>query len=226
MSPPLKTRSVADAISKLGNASPGHARLGPSGAKKWLSCPGSIVLEAQFPNKSTRYSDEGTACHDIAARCLTKNLRASSFIGELVPVNHEKETRRTVEFDADMAELVQTYVDNVVLRLGPDTVLWVETKVDTSSWLGVPKQFGTADKATLDVYRGPDAQEGDLELGIDDVKFGRTPVPIDTPQLPLYALGFITALMTNTVPPAVIRPQRVRRRVIVTSSEERNEDLY
>lgn len=223
-----KFTATAHAVNKLANPSHGHARLGPSGAKKWLACPGSIVLEAQFPNKSSKYADDGTACHDVAARCLVGNLRASSFIGEYVAVNHEKEPRRTVLFDEDMAELTQQYVDNIVNGLHADTVLWVETKVDISSWLGVPEQFGTADVATLDKYRGPDAQDGDLELGVHDAKFGRTPVKIDTPQLPLYALGFITAILSGRPPTPVERPKRLTRRVIETTTIEgvNDEDLY
>ena len=217
---------VKRAIDALGNASPGHARLGPSGAKKWMACPGSIVLEADFPNTSSKYADGGTACHDIAARCLIGNLRASSFVGEYVAVNHEKEAKRTVLFDEDMAELTQAYVDGVVALLAPDTKLWVETRVEISPWLGVDGQFGTADVATLDVYRGPDAQEGDLELGVHDAKFGRTPVSIDTPQLPLYALGFISALMLGRPPAPVVRPDRKRRQIVDTSSEEIPDDLY
>ncbi len=221
-----KSKPVKRAIDALGNPSHGHARLGPSGAKKWMACPGSIVLEAAFPNTSSKYADEGTACHDIAARCLIGNLRASSFVGEYVAVNHEKEPKRTVLFDEDMAELTQAYVDGVVALLTPQTKLWVETRVEISPWLGVDGQFGTADVATLDEYRGPGAQEGDLELAVHDAKFGRTPVSIDTPQLPLYALGFITALMQGKPPAPVVRPERKRRAIVDTSSEENIDDLY
>lgn len=213
-------------IDKLANASPGHARLGPSGAKKWMACPGSIVLESVFPNNSNKYADEGTACHDIGARCLISGQRASAYVGEYVPVHHEPEARRTVLFDEDMAELVQTYVDAVTARLdaSPTATLWVETRVETSEWLGVPDQFGTADVATLDVYRGPDAMPGDVELGIDDAKFGRTPVDVeDNPQLMLYALGFITALMSGKPPTPVARRLRPRRQIVETEDES---DLF
>lgn len=223
MAEPKKT-AVAHAINALPNASPGHARLGPSGAKKWLSCPGSIVLEAQFPNTSSSYADEGTACHDVGARCLINNLRASAFIGEYVCVSHESEPRRTVEFTPELAELTQTYVDNVNAMLRPDSVAWVETKVETSDWLGVPNQFGTADLAVLNPYQGEGAQPGDLELEIHDAKFGRTPVPVTTPQLPLYALGFISALLSGKPPAPIDRPQRKPRSIIDTTSEDRDED--
>lgn len=66
-----------------------HAKLSPSGSKRWFACPGSLVLEAPIPNKSNTYSDDGTAMHDIAARCLTMHYQATKYIGEDVPVHHE-----------------------------------------------------------------------------------------------------------------------------------------
>jgi hypothetical protein len=45
---------------------PAHAKLGPSGAHRWMSCPGSIVLEEDVPDRSSVYADEGTAAHMLA----------------------------------------------------------------------------------------------------------------------------------------------------------------
>lgn len=219
-----KLTPVVEGIAALGNASPGHARLGPSGAKKWLSCPGSLVLESAFPNKSTRYSDDGTACHDVAARCLTQHIpRAAHFIGEYIEVQKEGEPRRTVLFDPDLAELTQTYVDAIRSRgFDVGTTLWVEQRVDTSEWLGVPDQFGTADAAMLTMYLGEDAAEDglDVEMELHDAKFGRTPVDVNmSPQLLLYTLGFITSLMRQQPPTAVTPPTREQMKVFRRSLE-------
>ena len=198
-------------IAKLPNASAGHARLGPSGAKKWMSCPGSIVLESAFPNTASVYSDEGTACHEVAAWCLVNHRRARDRIDDFVVVSHESEERRTVLFTSEMAELVQTYVDAIRFRaFDPGNTLWVEQRVDISSWLGVEEQFGTADAAVLVPYTGPDAQPGDMELELHDAKFGRTPVSVErNPQLLLYALGFLGALMQGNAPEAVRPPPAI-----------------
>jgi hypothetical protein len=67
-----------------------HARLSPSGSKKWFACAGSITLEAAFPNKSSEHSDRGTACHEIGARCLQNNDEAILHVGEMVEVEPER----------------------------------------------------------------------------------------------------------------------------------------
>ena len=191
-------------ITALPNASIGHSRLSPSGAHRWMSCPGSVVLESAFPNKSSSYADDGTACHDVAAWCLVNHRQARDRVGDYIVVSHGEEERRAVEFTPEMAELVQVYVDAIRYRTSaPSAVLWVEQHVDLSTWLGVEDQGGTADAAILVPYTGPDAQPGDLELEIHDLKAGRSPVSADTPQLPLYALGFITALVQGKAPEAV-----------------------
>lgn len=211
-------------LAALANPSPGHARLGPSSAKRWLACPGSLTLEAPIPNRSSDASDEGTACHDVSARCLINHIpRATKFVGEYIEVHHTGEPRRTVEFTPEMAALSQTYIDFVrSIAFQPGSIYWCEQRVSTSEWLGIEDQFGTADGMILAPYRGPDAQEGDVELIGIDAKFGWTPVTVEeNPQVLLYALGFLTALMRGNT------PQPVKRKVIpiVIDTSEENEPL-
>lgn len=63
-----------------------HARLSPSGSKKWFACAGSITLESFFPNKSSEHSDRGTACHDVGAWCLQTGNDAILKLGEYIEV--------------------------------------------------------------------------------------------------------------------------------------------
>ena len=163
-----------------------HARLSPSGSKKWLACPGSLVLEEPIPNKSSDASDEGTAMHAIAAFILTAGgpgfgKPAASWIGGTVPVNSAGEPYRKVDFDEDMAELVQGYVDTVN-ALAAGNTLMVEKRVDFSEFVGVPGQFGTMDVGIIDDLAG--------ELFVIDLKTGHRPVPVaENTQGMLYALG-------------------------------------
>lgn len=222
----MKQTAVAKGLAALANPSPGHARLGPSSSKRWMACPGSIILEAQYPNTSTSYADEGTACHEISARCLINHIpRASKFIGEYVVVSHPSEPRRTVEFDSDMAELSQVYIDFTrSIAFQPGATYWCEQRVSTSEWLDVPDQFGTADGMVLAPYRGPDAEEGDVELLGIDAKFGRTPVEVEmNTQVLLYVLGFLTALMKGNWP-APVSPRR-NIPIVIDSSEDEDESL-
>lgn len=164
-----------------------HARLSPSGSKKWFACPGSLTLEEPIPNVPTTYSDDGTAMHDVAAQCLITGRRASTFIGDYIVVSLPKEKDvRKVRFDEDMADLVQGYVDSC-LFMARGKQMWVEQRVNFSEFCGVDNQFGTADLIVLDRRQG--------ELIVDDLKTGYTPVDVrKNSQLMCYALGALAKL--------------------------------
>lgn len=42
-----------------------HAKLSASGAKKWINCPASVMMEAKFPDTSSAYAAEGTTAHAL-----------------------------------------------------------------------------------------------------------------------------------------------------------------
>ena len=50
-----------------------HALLGPSGAKRWMSCPPSARLEEQFSDSDSEYAAEGTLAHNLAETILHYN---------------------------------------------------------------------------------------------------------------------------------------------------------
>lgn len=161
-----------------------HARLSPSGSKKWLACPGSITLEAAFPDESSTYSDKGTAMHTVAKMCLTEHWQASKAIGTKVHVHNPGELTRVVVFTEEMADETQNYVDTVrFMAIG--NLLLVEKRVDYSNWCGVPDQFGTADAIVLIEIR-----PGEHELVVIDLKTGYFRVnPEENSQGLCYALG-------------------------------------
>jgi hypothetical protein len=49
-----------------------HAKLSASGSHRWISCPGSIKAEENFPDIKNKYAEEGIIAHEIAAALLTK----------------------------------------------------------------------------------------------------------------------------------------------------------
>ena len=155
-----------------------HAKLSPSASHRWLNCPGSLILSEQFPNQSSRFADEGTFAHDLAAQCLEEGRHPMKHLGV-----------RSGDFvcDEEMAEHIQTYVDVVNGLMDLETTadfvpaLMVEERVKILQNL-----WGTADAIIL----------GHDDLHVVDLKYGAgVLVEVeDNPQLMIYALGALRSL--------------------------------
>lgn len=158
-----------------------HAQLSPSSASRWMVCPGSVALSKDIPNTSSAYADEGTAAHELAAKCLTDGSSPQDCIGLVIPVNGTKFT-----VDQDMADYVGGYVQRIrdmVESLGGE--LLVEQHLDISSITGEDDAGGTSDVVIL----------LDDEIIIADLKYGQG-VQVDAvgnKQLRIYALAALEA---------------------------------
>jgi hypothetical protein len=151
-----------------------HAMLSPSGAHRWMVCPGSVVLEAGQPDSSSSYADEGTDAHQLASMCLTKGTHPAGYIGQ-------KMDKGTI-VDVDMAGHVNTYVQQVRDISAAHTLL-VEQQVPIGHITEEAGATGTADAIIV-------SSDG-RELMVVDLKFGRG-VEVSAErnaQLMLYALG-------------------------------------
>lgn len=152
-----------------------HAKLSPSGAHRWMACPGSVVLEAEFPDTSSVYADEGTAAHTLAGWCLDGKLDADGYRGGEIKVGE-----RTFAIDDTMIDNVQDYV-KLVREYAASGTLLVEQKVPIGHLTGEAGATGTSDAV---IVRGN-------ELVVVDLKYGMG-VKVDAannPQLQMYALG-------------------------------------
>lgn len=125
-----------------------HAPLPPSSAERWLSCPGSPNMERGLPDNEGPAAREGTFAHDIAARALDEGRDAASFIGE---------TDGEFTVDADMAEHIQVYLDEVETLMLTADVVRVEQRVVFD-----PDNWGTSDLITI----------SGRTLHVADLKFG------------------------------------------------------
>ena len=63
-----------------------HAVLSPSGADRWMVCPGSVRLSEGMPDTSSKAADEGTAAHFMAAECLIAKVDAIVHLGKTINV--------------------------------------------------------------------------------------------------------------------------------------------
>lgn len=148
-----------------------HAELSPSSAVRWMNCPGSVTLSRGLVDKSSKFADEGTDAHELAAVCLMEETDANAYIGIAMEKGHV--------VDADMAMHVQTYIDFVrTLVNSVGGMLFVEQKLSIEHMTGEKGATGTSDVVIV---------AGD-ELIVVDLKFGMG-VQVsaeDNPQLQMY----------------------------------------
>ena len=159
-----------------------HAKLSASGAKKWIACPGSILMEATVPDKPSAYAAEGTNAHALGEAKI--RLAAK----EYTKAKYHKAIK-DLEIDDEMEEYTDAYRDFVIERFNsakrkdPSAILLLEQRLDFSEY--VPEGFGTGD--CLIIAAGT--------LDVIDLKYGKgVPVKAEgNPQMRLYALGALTA---------------------------------
>lgn len=160
-----------------------HAILSPSGADRWMTCPGSPAMERGRPDTSSSYADEGTAAHFVASEALEHGGVPADFIGQHVALPDDgspcwADTGHLVT--QEMADYLEGYVSAVRLQAEGGTLM-VERRLDISMLTGEEGAGGTADAVVI---------TRDAELQIHDLKYGMRPVPAENNrQLMIYALG-------------------------------------
>lgn len=149
-----------------------HAQRSPSGAAGWLACAGWTS-----DDQGSKYANEGTAAHELAARCLTEGSDTRAHLGLAIEVEDD-----TFIVDDEMALAVGDYVSyvrDVVKTTGGE--LLVEQRLPIQAITGEVDAHGTSDTVIL----------APGELIIADLKYGRgVAVEADNnPQLQIYALA-------------------------------------
>lgn len=149
-----------------------HSLFGPSSAKRWMTCPGSVALSEDLPDHTSVYAAEGTAAHTLCERSLQFGTPCDTFIGQTID---------DFEVTAEMAAHCQTFVDFVTEKASAfkGTSMDLEQRVISD----FDDRFG----GTVDcVLRN----EKKSALAIIDFKYGAgVPVEVENnEQLLCYAL--------------------------------------
>lgn len=163
-----------------------HALISPSAAKRWIACPGSVRLTENFPDKGSKYAEEGTFAHSVCETLLrhySEKISPSRKKAELAALKANK------WYSDELMEYCKIYVDLVkatykdALKKDKSAVLDIEVKLDLGDF--IPNGFGTADAVII--YNDT--------LMIFDFKYGRG-VRVDAtenPQMRCYAGGALIA---------------------------------
>lgn len=159
-----------------------HALLGPSGAKRWMSCPPSARLEEQFPDSSSEYADEGTLAHSLAEIILRYN---NGEISKKAFSTRFNKIKTDPQYNKEMQDYIEDYtqrvweIANEMKASCPDALILFEQRLDFSEY--VPDGFGRGDVVIV----------ADDLVNVIDLKYGKG-VGVsaeENPQLRLYGLG-------------------------------------
>lgn len=185
-----------------------HAKLGPSGAHRWLNCTPSANQELEFADQTTEAAAEGTAAHALAEHKLRKALKMRS-------------TRPVSQYDCDEMEAhTDDYVQFILeareeaKQLCADPLILIEQRLDLTCY--VPDSFGTGDCLIV----------ADHLLHVIDFKYGQGVLveSEENPQMMLYALGalrlFDGLYDIDTVAMTVYQPRRDNVSTWTTTVEE------
>lgn len=171
-----------------------HARLSPSAAKRWMTCPGSIGFEEKLNivDVPSKYAAEGTVAHEVHELCLVKGHQAEDYFGKTIESDGFK-----FKVNQDMVDAVQLSLDYLHDRIEMAELegLRVEVLVEVRAslkYLGIPGlDGGTSDVVLL--FWDLDSNNNPLLVGVEvfDYKHGAGVAveAIDNPQAMCYGLG-------------------------------------
>lgn len=159
-----------------------HAKLSASGSKRWMECPGSLILEDMYEEQGSEYAAEGTQAHALAEIQLRYQI-LKSVMKEDVQELWDKADDEMRRYTTEYVDYCKDIYDTLTLKF-KDTVAFVEERVRYDEW--APEGYGTVDFCAI----------GGDELHIVDLKYGKgVPVSVENnPQPRLYAKGALQEL--------------------------------
>ncbi len=189
-----------------------HAKRSPSGADRWAACPGSIAMEAGYPDESSEYADAGSAQHLVFADATMMARSAGFYLGAIVEVGTIGEAfdgaiwcrknasddlipppagfvrRRSFVMGEPELELLGIAIENCREMLRGSIYAETEAEVPIYKLTGEAGATGHADVINIldEPGQGPQILR---VLEVHDYKSGRNEVKPDCRQLKIYGLG-------------------------------------
>lgn len=164
-----------------------HSRIGPSSAKRWMNCAGSVRMSEGLPSRAGKAAEDGTEVHVDLEWCL----KEGKYPDATGPEN----------------DAIRMFIDHV--RQLDVSLWWPEVKVHIPEFLSPPEpMYGTAD------YIG--YSYDDHTLHVVDLKYGLQLVDVvNNEQLLYYAVmayyylrgRHIDQVTMTIVQPRVSHPQ-------------------
>lgn len=169
----------------------GHSRLSPSASSRWVFCPGSITMEARFPETTrSEAAEEGTASHFVGSESLS---------GRAIPAGGQTAPNGVI-LTAEMIESAEVYTEAVAAAAPRGTLLQIEKAIRVS-------------RVHADCWGTPDLWYFDpatWALHVWDYKYGFGIVePFENWQGICYAAGALDIVAANMGHPAGSIDQRV-----------------
>jgi len=198
----------------------------PSGAKRWLPCPGSVILEALAPDsESTIFAREGSACHllsEMIAKGVMTHTELTRSQGKLIreiaplldPLEHDY---LDIRIDEEMIWAAQVFILFVKKQLPPNVSLLECDKV----LIEHPIRLSRDVDGTLDIA----ISDWPVTLHVIDLKYGAglQVEAINNPQLAIYGLGALRHFGDDfeTVKMSIFQPRGVGETVRTWEVETR-----
>jgi len=171
------------------NIEPIHSRIGASSMHRWSVCPGSVKLSQGLANTTSKYAEEGTKAHEIAAKILEDMFKFKSIV-DAIP-------------DGEMGDAIRVYIEHVdqIVQSMHSYKILIEHKFNLSHLH--PGLYGTSDCVVYD--------EINKILHVIDYKHGAgIPVEVENnEQLMYYGLGVLLSLNlpVNKVILTIVQPR-------------------
>lgn len=169
-----------------------HSSISPSQAERFFNCPASVSAQAKIDiiEPSNEAALEGSAIHELAARCLKEDIDPYTLIGETVEVKDNYGDIREYIVNDDFAFTVRMYRNKILSLLDQHGLTQKALQVETHFRIPEidPKARGTTDCSFI----------GGGTLYVIDLKGGRGIIvdPEENKQCMYYALRpFIDARM-------------------------------